>query len=124
MSNFQNRLRNLRKALDLSQEELGQKFNLAKSTISQYELGKRTPDSIMLEKFADFFNVTVDYLLGRSEIKNPYDRDVSLVKEPSLETKYYHLDKSRLPVEAIKQINEYIDFIKQKYNSNEDSGKK
>lgn len=124
MSNFQNRLRDLRKALCMSQEELGKNFNLAKSTISQYELGKRTPDSIMLEKLADFFNVTVDYLLARSEIKNPYAMDGSGVKESSLGNQYYLLDKSGFPEAAIEQIDEYIEFIKYKYCLNEDSRKK
>lgn len=115
MADFQNRLRNLRKALNLSQEELGMKFNLAKSTISQYELGKRTPDSAMLERLADFFDVTVDYLLGRSDIKNPYTDNTILIKDPS---HYYLLDKSGLPEEAVRQIDEYIAFIKQKYDQN------
>ncbi len=119
MANFQNRLRDLRKSLDLSQSELGKKFNLAKSTISQYELGKRAPDSIMLEKLADFFNVTVDYLLGRSEIKNPYAKEEPAESELSCETKsYYILEKHTLPAEAIQQIDEYIEFIKQKYDAN------
>lgn len=119
MANFQSRLRELRKALDLSQEELGHKFNVAKSTISQYELGKRTPDSIMLEKLADFFDVTVDYLLGRSEIKNPYGKEESLENELSCEAKsYYFLEKHDLPAEAVQRIDEYIEFIKQKYDAN------
>ncbi|MFZ5967390.1 MAG: helix-turn-helix domain-containing protein [Bacillota bacterium] len=118
MADFGNRLRNLRKALNLSQEELGQKFNLAKSTISQYELGKRSPDSTMLEKLADFFNVSVDYLLGRTEIKKPYDKDETVEKAYFFETpSSYNFDKAGLPEEAIKQIDAYIEFIKQKYHS-------
>ncbi|MBB6215190.1 transcriptional regulator with XRE-family HTH domain [Anaerosolibacter carboniphilus] len=125
MAVFQNRLRELRKALGLSQEKLGQKFNLAKSTISQYELGKRSPDSVMLTKLADFFNVTVDYLLGRTDVKTPYDTETCIERKCLFETKsYYNLDKSGLPEEAIKQIDEYIQFIKHKYLSDETSQKK
>jgi transcriptional regulator with XRE-family HTH domain len=125
MTVFQDRLRELRKTLGLSQEELGQKFNLAKSTISQYELGKRSPDAVMLTKLADFFNVPVDYLLGRTDVKTPYDKEPFDEKKYLLETKSdYTLDKSRLPAEAIKQIDEYIEFIKHKYHSDETLQKK
>lgn len=125
MAVFQNRLRELRKSLGLSQEDLGQKFNLAKSTISQYELGKRSPDSVILTKLADFFNVTVDYLLGRTDVKTFYDNETSAAKKCLFETQsYYDLDKSGLPKEAIKQIDDYIEFIKHKYHSGEPLQKK
>jgi transcriptional regulator with XRE-family HTH domain len=63
------RLRSLRKKAGLTMKELGSKFNLAESTISGYENETRKPDSDTLEKIADFFSVSVDYLLGRSEEK-------------------------------------------------------
>ena len=46
-------------------KELGQIFGVAESTISLYETGKREPDQAMLLKMAEYFNVSVDYLLGR-----------------------------------------------------------
>lgn len=67
MAIFGDRLRFLREEKDLSQEELGKIINSAKSTISQYELGKRNPDPATLLQFADFFNVSTDYLLGRTD---------------------------------------------------------
>lgn len=60
-------LRNLRKKNGLTMKELGARFNLAESTISGYENGTRKPDSETMEKIADFFEVSVDYLLGRSD---------------------------------------------------------
>lgn len=71
-------LRSLRKAKGLSMKELGQFVGVAESTISLYENGKRQPDNDTMLRLADFFGVTVDYLLGRDEIKNPpnvYDVD-------------------------------------------------
>ncbi|MGQ7886817.1 helix-turn-helix domain-containing protein [Paenibacillus sp. WC2504] len=50
-------------------KELGSKFNLAESTISGYENGTRKPDSETMEKIADYFEVSVDFLLGRSDEK-------------------------------------------------------
>ena len=52
-------------------KELGQKLNLAESTISGYENGNRKPDYDTLNKFADFFDVSTDYLLGRDVAKQP-----------------------------------------------------
>ena len=66
MASFGDRLRFLREEKDISQEELGNIINAAKSTISQYELNKRNPDPDTLIKIADFFNASVDWLLGRT----------------------------------------------------------
>lgn len=65
------RLKSLREDADLSQKELAKLLGVSPSTIGMYEAGKRTPDSEMLTRICDFFNITVDYLIGRSNIKNP-----------------------------------------------------
>lgn len=61
------RIRYLRKKRKLTMKELGAKFGLAESTISGYESNIRKPDLDTLEKLADFFDVSVDYLLGRTD---------------------------------------------------------
>lgn len=61
-----NNIRALRKQRQLSMKELGQIVGVAESTISLYENEKREPDLATLSRIADYFNVTVDYLLGRS----------------------------------------------------------
>lgn len=102
-----NRIRTLREEKQMSQIDLAKQFNITSATISQYELGKRFPDQETLEKLADFFDVSVDYLLCRTKIR----------KLDKNETKAFHnLDVDGLPNEAIKQVEDYIEFIKQKYN--------
>lgn len=64
------RLRSLRLERGLTQEELGRAVGVGKTTISQYENGVRTPDAEMLDRLASFFDVSVDYLLERTD--NPY----------------------------------------------------
>lgn len=64
---FGARLRELRKKKGLTMKELGKKFSLAESTISGYENGNRKPDLEMIDAFADFFEVSSDYLLGRTD---------------------------------------------------------
>ena len=56
-------LRLLRKEKGLSMKELGETLGLAESTISQYETGKREPNQATLRALADYFHVTIDYLL-------------------------------------------------------------
>lgn len=49
----------------LTQVELAKIFNVSKQTVSNWESGKRTPDAKTIEDLADFYEVTVDHLLGR-----------------------------------------------------------
>lgn len=66
MGNFANVFTQLRKERGYTQETIAKALGISRSTVGMYESGKRTPDLEDLEKFADFFNVDVDYLLGRS----------------------------------------------------------
>lgn len=69
------RLRKLRKELGLTMKDFGAKFNLAESTISGYENGSRKPDLETIDKFATFFNVSVDYLMGRTIVPGVVDEN-------------------------------------------------
>lgn len=71
------RLRKLRKAKGMTQEQVAAYLNAAKSTVSQYENNVNEPDLKTLVKLADLFGVTVDYLFGRE----PADRDKRDKKE-------------------------------------------
>lgn len=63
---FGRRLRELREAMNLTQEELGKLVKQTKANISKYETGKLQPNLRVLIFFADYFGVPVDYLLGRT----------------------------------------------------------
>ncbi len=67
MGNFQNIFKQLRIASGLTQVEFAKKIGISRSTIGMYETGAREPDFETLEKIADFFNVDIDYLLGRTD---------------------------------------------------------
>lgn len=69
---FSERLKELRMLNNMSQSELAEKVNLKTSAISKYETGTTQPGIDMLKKFAEIFSVTVDYLVGFSDVKNPY----------------------------------------------------
>ena len=63
------RLKELRKTRNISQLKLAIDLNMNQNTISRYENLEREADYEMLIKFADYFNVSLDYLLGRTENK-------------------------------------------------------
>ncbi len=67
MSTFGQRFKELRKNKGLTQETLAKNFYLNKSSISRYEQNKQLPEMDLLKKFADFFDVSIDYLLGRTD---------------------------------------------------------
>ncbi|GBF33572.1 HTH-type transcriptional regulator xre [Desulfocucumis palustris] len=69
--NFGKRLRELREEKGLRQEDIGKYLHIGKSAVSQWENGIRMPDSYTINKLADYFNVTVDYLIGRINDTNP-----------------------------------------------------
>lgn len=64
---FSEQLRNLRKRADLTQKEFAQMLNVAVGTVGMWEIGKREPDFKTVNRIADFFHVSTDYLFGRKE---------------------------------------------------------
>lgn len=67
-------LSDLRKNKGLTQKELARIFNVSEGTIAHYEQGITIPNVEILSKFADYFEVTVDYLLGRCLCKMEYTK--------------------------------------------------
>lgn len=73
MSMFANRLISLRKERGLSQEDLGNLINKKRSTVSGYETEGKEPDIETLCFLADYFGVSTDYLMGKSDKRNNVD---------------------------------------------------
>lgn len=69
---FSQVLKSLREERHLSQRQLGDVLHFAYSTIAMWESGQREPNYEKLELIADFFNVDMNYILGKSNIKNSY----------------------------------------------------
>ena len=70
MANLSDRIKELRLSADMTQEEFGKKFGIVKSTVSLYESGKSTPNDELKKQICDYFNISVDYLLGVSDDKH------------------------------------------------------
>jgi len=82
---FGNRLKHLRESHKLSREVLAQKLGLSYWALSKYETGARTPDPDTINKIADFFGVSTDYLLGR--IDKPTNEENFVVNNDEIDLK-------------------------------------
>lgn len=71
MKSLGERLAALRKEKALSQAEMARLLSMGQSTIAMYERNRRRPDPETLERLADFFNVSADFLLGRVDTPRP-----------------------------------------------------
>lgn len=74
MGNFSSVFKTLRLKSGLTQQEMAEKLKISRSSIGMYENGEREPSFELLESIADFFNVDMNYLLGKSELSQniPY----------------------------------------------------
>ena len=106
---FGERLKFLRENKKMYQSELADKLGLAPSTISMYERGDRDPDTSTLTKIAEIFNVSTDYLLGRTDIPNTINESIPIAA--STKDK---IDLSDVCDEDKKTIMEFIEFTKNK----------
>ncbi|MDO6353566.1 helix-turn-helix domain-containing protein [Caloramator sp. CAR-1] len=105
MQTFGERLRQLRKEKQMTGSELGKLLNVSKVAISNWENGNRFPDKDMLLKIAEIFNVSVDYLLGKTDIRNQNKTTVDIQPTPDYPHKVTARDKKQY-LEYIKTINE------------------
>ena len=68
------RIRDLREDKELTQKQIGQLLNMSQTGYKQYEIGKNDIPTKILIKLANFYNTSVDYLLGLTNEKKPYPR--------------------------------------------------
>ena len=69
------RIRDLREDLDLKQSDVAQYLNCTQVCYSYYESGKRDIPTNILIKLSNLFEVSVDYILGLTDIREPYKRN-------------------------------------------------
>lgn len=101
-----NRLRFLRNERQESLDKIARYLSVTIQTISNYETEKRdmTPDTIL--KLAEYFNVSTDYLLGKSDIRNPDElKNLPLANSGGLDT-------TGLDEEDLKELQKQVDYIK------------
>ena len=105
-------LKKLREEKYLKQKDIAKVLGVTDRAVGHYESGARRASQEILEMLADYFYVSVDYLLGRTEVKN-YEN----IKN------YPNLNVDGLPDDAIDEIKKYIELIKLKYNQDKANNK-
>lgn len=95
------RTKELREERGLSQMDLGLELDIGHTSIQQYEAGQHEPSFSTLIKIADFFGVTVDYLIGRTPIRGPLHSD-----DEKLAYQLNHLKNSKAKQAALALLEE------------------
>jgi len=99
-------LKKLRQDKNLTQDELAKKIDTSRSNIANYENDKNMPSVDILEKLAKLFNCSTDFLLGKSNIKNPEElKNVKFANSNGLDTE--GLDK-----EDLEELQRQIEYMK------------
>lgn len=112
---MQNRLRQLRKEKGLTLREMANQINMSFSNIATLERGETQLREDTTKLFADFFNVSSDYLLGLTDKRI---EDVAIPPNPDIEVAFYN-QKGIVTEEQKKEVENFINFIKSKEQSNE-----
>lgn len=100
-----NRLRELRKERNLNQTQLGIELGISNSTVRMVEIGKRKGSVTLLKKFADYFDVSLDYIQGQTDYRNSREVATDLVNA----LQENNLLKEDIDLKNLKNlINEYI----------------
>lgn len=103
---FGNILKKLRQDNNMTQDELAKKIDTSRSNIANYENGKNMPSVDILEKIAKLFDCTTDFLLGKSDIRNPEELNkVQFANTGGIDT-------SGLDEEDLEELQRQIDYIK------------
>ncbi|HHY22713.1 MAG TPA: helix-turn-helix transcriptional regulator [Clostridiaceae bacterium] len=115
-----NRIKQLRKEHNLTQNQFASLFGVYDSTISQYENGKREPEYNTVIKIANKFNVSIDWLLGRVESKDLVKLETDNLPEQlrDVGVEYLMLAKEmrekEIPPEDVRKIINAINALKNK----------
>ncbi|GGH86821.1 transcriptional regulator with XRE-family HTH domain [Pullulanibacillus pueri] len=114
------RLKHLRNKVGLSQEALSDQLGIKRATYAKYETDVNQADYDMLQTFAQFFDVSIDYILsGHTYLqdKNVDQRLLEIITDPEIQTAFNEIPGS--PEEVKKEILDILRYIKFK-KQNED----
>ena len=103
MAQFDKILKLLRNEKNMSQQELADALGISKSSINMYERGERQPNFEVLETIADFFNVDIDYLLGRT------NKTTKIINPNTIAA---HFDGDEYTPEELDEIKAFAEFVK------------
>lgn len=101
-----NRIKLLREEKKIRQDELAKILSISPSAVGMYERDEREPNDEITLRLAEYFNVSTDYLLGKSDVRNPEElKNVKFANAGGLDTK-------GLDEEDLEELQRQIDYIK------------
>lgn len=126
MATIAERIKGLRKKAGLTQQELGDRFGVAKSTICQYENGNSAPNDDIKIAMANYFNVSMDYLMGKTDVPGFDSRTppviAAKVTESGINMFHTYLDLSATDQ---AKVNDYVQILSEWESAyNNKNGKK
>ena len=122
--NFKTRLKQLRNEKKINQRELANFLKVAPSTISMYESGQREPNFEVLESLADFFNVDLNYLLGKSDKTTKLMIEDIPPKPQGIKIPVLGTVAAGIPISAVEDILDYEEIPQSWQNQGEFFGLK
>lgn len=126
MATIAERIKGLRKKAGLTQQELGDHFGVAKSTICQYENGNSTPNDDIKIAMANYFNVSMDYLMGKTDVP-VFDSRTPPVIATKVTESGINMFHTYLDLSATDQakVNDYVQILSEWESAyNDKNGKK
>ena len=102
-------LKILRKDKNLTQDELAQKIDSSRSNIANYENGKNMPSVEVLQKLSELFDVSTDYLLGKTNERNPSEYNTPEIRAIARDVAKLKPEKKELFKNLLKQMSDEAD---------------
>lgn len=102
-----NRIKELRQEKGVYQADLAKYLGLKQQTISAYENGTNEPDLKTLSKMSKYFDVSIDYLIGRSNVRDPADKIAQAIGDEQDLKRFWEEVKKRRELKLLfKQIKD------------------
>ena len=122
------RIRELREQKGLEQKHLAIDLGVSQPTVSDWESGRKTPSAKRMQLIADYFNVSIDYLLSRSDDPSPINGQKKTADEESAEEYLRRLLIERLQVDpdftlTDDDVNRILELARIAVLKDKDSGK-
>lgn len=105
---LKDQLKKLRIENKKTQQDMADFLGITRPAYTAYETGNRQPDYETLQKIADFYEVSVDYLLGRTNVAAP------IGKEETRKSNFFYFDKEGLTDEDIEYLKESVEIMKER----------
>lgn len=121
---FGRRLKECRKNKGKNQEQVAEQIGISRARYSHYENNHVEPDLDLIRKMADYFNVSSDYLLGRTDVPDVEETDRRKIIINKIATEFRDSDLmfndlSSLTADDLEEVYNYIKYIKSKKDKEE-----